>query len=73
MKKIDTKKGAIIFNGDVDINELLALRKDGKFDLDKLFDWLANNKNLEFEGYAKSEVTKKIRKRKLDKLKNNGK
>jgi len=70
MKKIKTKKGTIIFNGDVE--ELLALRKDGKFDTDKLFDWLATSKNIELDGDAKSEVTKKVRKRKLNKLKNNG-
>jgi len=48
------------------------LRKDGKFDTDKLFDWLATSKNIELDGDAKSEVTKKVRKRKLNKLKNNG-
>lgn len=62
-----TKNGSITYTGGV--NELMALRVDGKFDLDKIFDWLATSKNLEFEGDAKKEVLKKNRKRKINKLK----
>lgn len=69
MKKITTKKGTIIFNGNVD--ELLALRENGKFNTDKMYDWLATSKNIEFEGDAKQEVQKKTRKRKLNKIKDN--
>ena len=63
-----TKNGSITYTGDVD--ELMSLRVDGKFDLDKMFDWLATSKNLEFEGDAKNEVLRKNRKRKINKLRN---
>lgn len=60
-------KKKISFDGD--INELLSLRTNGKFDEDKVYDWILNCKNISFDSeYTKSDIIRKIRKRKIDRL-----
>ena len=61
------KKRIIEYNGDLE--ELLSLGdKYGNLDDDKIYNWLLNSKNLEFNSEVRATIIKYIRKRKLDKI-----
>lgn len=75
---IKTLKGTIYYDGiyyDGGLDELLSLRKkDGscKMDEEKVYEWLLSSKHISFSDESvKSDVVRKIRKRKLNKINKN--
>ena len=68
-KEIKHKKGTIYFDGELE--ELFSLCEDGtsKIDTDKVYDWILKSKHITFSNeQVKTDVKKKARKRKIDKL-----
>ena len=68
-KEIKHKKGTIYFDGGLE--ELFSLTKEGtsEIDTDKMYDWLLKSEHISFsDEQVKSDVKKRVRKRKIDKL-----